>query len=78
MYTITQPNGYVIVLNFIKMDLHDNSGSIKCNYYDYLEIRDGPSDDSPILAKLCSSKFWQDRMDAGASIQSSQNQLKMK
>ena len=36
-------------------------------YYDYLEIRDGPSADHPILDKLCGNET--------ASILSSQNQL---
>ena len=62
-YTISQPNGHVILLNFLSMDTEE------C--YDYLEIRDGPSDVSPLLGKLCGSEI-------PAPIQSSQNQLWMK
>ena len=62
IYTILQPTGTVILLNFLSMN-------IKC--YDYLEIRDGPSDVSPLLGELCGSEI-------PAPIQSSQNQLWMK
>ena len=67
IYTIWQPTGTVIVLNFHSMDIEHH---ITCDY-DYLEIRDGPSSNSPLLDKLCGSAI-------PAPIQSSQNQLWMK
>ena len=67
IYTISQPNGTVILLNFITMNIESHS---TCGF-DYLEIRDGPSDDSPFLDKLCGSEI-------PAPIQSNQNQLWMK
>ena len=66
-YTISQPNGNVILLNFLSMDIEDDTS---CSY-DYLEIRDGLSDTSTLLDKLCGSEI-------PAPIQSSQNQLWMK
>ena len=67
IYTIWQPTGNVILLNFLSMDI---AGGYDCGS-DYLEIRDGSSADSPLLDKLCGS-------DIPAPIQSSQNQLWMK
>ena len=66
-YTISQPNGNVILMNFLSMDIEDDTS---CSY-DYLEIRDGLSDTSTLLDKLCGSEI-------PAPIQSSQNQLWMK
>ena len=62
-YTISQPTGTVILLKFLSMDTE------KCR--DYLEVRDGPSEDSPLLENICGSEI-------PAPIQSSQNQLWMK
>ena len=63
-YTISQPTGTVILLNFLSMDIDYDSS---CDY-DYIEIRDGPTAGSPLLDKLCGNEI-------PASIQSSQNQL---
>ena len=72
IYSISQPNGTVIMLNFLSMDIESCSGWwCADNCPDYLEIRDGPSDDSSLLGKLCGSEI-------PAPIQSSQNQLWMK
>ena len=67
IYTISQPAGTVILLKFLSMDIEDVS---TCDW-DYLEIRDGPLVDSPLLDKLCGNEI-------PAPIQSSQNQLWMK
>ena len=69
IYTISQPGGNVILLNFLSMDSMGFIG--ECEFDDYLEIRDGPSAHSPLLGKLCGSEI-------PAPIQSSQNQLWMK
>ena len=63
IYTIYLPTGTIILLNFLSMDTE------RCS--DYLEIRDGPSDGSPLLVELCGNEI----PDA---ILSSQNQLWMK
>ena len=67
IYTISQPTGTAILLNFLIMDMAHHSS---CDD-DYLEIIDGLSAASPILAKLCGNRI-------PAPIQSSQNQLWMK
>ena len=70
IYTISQPTGTLILLNFLSFDLYDY-GSVCDSYDDNLEIRDGPSFDSPLLARLCGTKIPD-------QIQTSQNQLWMK
>ena len=74
IYTISQPTGTIIRLNTISM----NTQLKECTQawcdpceYDYLEIRDGTSYDSPLLDKQCGIEIF-------APIQSSQNQLWMK
>ena len=67
VYTISQPTGSVAVLTFHSMNIEYRS---TCDF-DYLEIRDGSSADSPLLGKLCGSEI-------PAPIQSSQNQVWMK
>ena len=67
IYNISQPPGTVILLNFLSMDIEDHR---TCKY-DYLEIRDGRSHDSPLLEKHCGSS-------TPSPIQSTQNQLRMK
>ena len=44
VYTITQPTGAAILLNVLSFNTE--------RFSDFLEIRDGPSDASPLLAKL--------------------------
>ena len=68
IYTISQPTGTVIMLNFLSMDIEDLGG---CDYGDYLEIRDGSSADSPILDKVCGDEI-------PTSIESSLNKLWMR
>ena len=67
IYTIYQPTGTTILLNFIFLDVENDTA---CGF-DYLEIRDGPSEASNMLEKLCGS-------DADFVIQSSQNKLWMR
>ena len=67
IYTISQPTGTAIVLTFMTMDIKSHS---TCKF-DYLEIRDGISDDSSVLIKLCGNEI-------PTPIQSSQNQVWMK
>ena len=67
VYTISQTIGTVIRLTFLAMDIEYDT---TCKY-DYLEIRDGPLEDSPILIKLCGNGIPD-------SIQSGQNELWMR
>ena len=67
IYTISQPTGTIIQLNFLSMDIETHS---TCKL-DYLEIRDGSSNNSPPLSKLCGN-------EVPVFIHSSQNQLWMK
>ena len=69
VYTITQLNGTVIVLNFHDMDLPDRITS--CGYKNYLEIRDGPTENSPLIDKICGN-------DIPGPIISNQTQLWMR
>ena len=46
---IVQPPGRVITLNFTDFDLE---GSSRC-FYDYLEVRDGPDENSTLIGKFC-------------------------
>ena len=71
-YTISQPSGTAIMLNFLSLNIHDRPWipNYNCDH-DYLEIRDGPSNDSPLLDKLCGTEI-------PAPIQSNQNKMWMK
>ena len=69
IYTISQPTGNIIVLTFLSMDIDKLHWD--CRFSDRLEIRDGPSGDSPLLERLCGK-------DIPAPIKSSQNKLWMK
>ena len=66
IYKISQPTKTVILLNVLSIDTEKSSSTSMC--FDFLEIRDGPSETSPLLGKLCGS-------DIPAPIHTSQNQL---
>ena len=67
VYSISQPAGTVILLNFLTMDVESDS---TCRW-DYLMVRDGPSEHSPLLEKLCGNEI-------PAPFQSSQNNVWIK
>ena len=71
IYTISQANDTAILLKILSMDFHSYNWNPDCQSNDYIEIRDGPSDDSPLLDKLCGS-------DIPAPIQTSNNQVWIK
>ncbi|XP_078582053.1 cubilin-like isoform X2 [Branchiostoma floridae x Branchiostoma japonicum] len=52
-YIMTVADNRIVELKFSLFDLEAHS---QCNY-DYLEVRDGPSFDSPLLAKLCGGEI---------------------
>ena len=70
VYTISQPTDTIIVLIIISIDIWMN-GIPSCHYSDYLEIRDGSSEGSPLLRKLCGNEI-------SPPIQATQNHVWMK
>ena len=63
IYTISQPNGTRVNMTILNMDIekHSNCG------WDYLEIRDGSSEASPLIDMLCG--------DSQAFLQSNQSNV---
>ncbi|XP_068604308.1 cubilin [Brachionichthys hirsutus] len=47
-WVINQPEGYVVTLNFLSFDVEGGS----CRY-DFVEVRDGPMSNSPLLGTFC-------------------------
>ena len=66
-YTISQPTGTYLNLTFRMFDLDSCFKTV----HDYLEIRDGSSEASPLIGKFCGT-------DVPASIHTTQNQVWMK
>ena len=69
-YAISQPTDHVIRLSFMRVDLEATGGACGA-CCDYLEIRDGPSEDAALLHKLCGSEIPD-------PIQSTGNHLRMR
>ena len=71
VYLISQPNGMYINISFLSMDI-DCQGLTTLTS-DYIEMRDGNSEDSPLMAKFCGN---------GSNIpnfmQSTQNHLRIR
>ena len=75
IYTISRQAGTAILLNFLSIDTYMRVGykclGYKYMYTDFIELRDGPSKNSPLLARLCGSEI-------PALVQSIQNHLWIK
>ena len=76
IYSIYQPVGNVIMLNFLDIEIESHSTNPNCHAefairLDNLEIRDGLTLTSPLLRFVCGTEI-------PAPIQSSQNRLKIK
>ena len=69
VHTILGPAATGILLSFLSMDIKGYSWD--CGSENYLEIRDGPSENSPLLEKLCGNEI-------PSPIQSSHNQVWMR
>ena len=69
-YKIWQLTGNFIQNQFLSIDIENDEYNGSCSY-DYIEIRDGPSEESPLIAKLCGT-------EKPANIQSSTNHLWIK
>ena len=73
-YMITQLNGTYVNITLLVLDLPDIAyefydGGERTICHDYLEIRDGNSDESPLMGKLCGSNSLM------LSMQSTQNNI---
>ena len=68
-YIISQPDGMIISLTFEEFDVTKYNGDSDCSS-DWLEIRNGNSEMSPILGKYCGYGI-----SAAAPLQSTQNSL---
>ena len=70
VYSISQPNDTYVTITILSFNLHDEypyaCGS--ASGYDYIEIRDGSSKDSPLMEKFCGRNI-------PASLQSTQNKM---
>ena len=67
-YIISQPNGTIISLTFEVIDIPQVGGESDCSS-DWLEIRDGGSENSPIIGKYC--QYYENP----PSLQSTQNRM---
>ncbi|XP_056155801.1 cubilin [Lampris incognitus] len=51
-WIINQPEGYVVILNFLSFDIEGSS----CQY-NFVEVRDGSTSSSPLLGTFCGSQI---------------------
>ncbi|KAI4871253.1 hypothetical protein NFI96_019773 [Prochilodus magdalenae] len=51
-WVINQPEGYVVILNFLTFDVEGGGGC----YFDYVEVRDGATSSSPLIGKYCGNQ----------------------
>ena len=76
-YIISQPNDTIINMTIEDMDLEfDDSFGFGINCYDYLEIRDGKSEESELIGQFCGNNTFNNLNET--SIISRQNQVWMR
>ncbi|XP_022107899.1 cubilin-like isoform X2 [Acanthaster planci] len=63
-YVINAPQGQVVVLTFVTFDIEAH---LNCDY-DYLEVRDGASEDATLISKLCGTALPSDQTSNGNSM----------
>ena len=68
VYIISQPNGTYVNISFLSMDI-DCQGTPS----DYIEMRDGYSEDSPFMARYCGNGS-----DVPDFMQTTQNHLRIR
>ena len=68
VYLISQPNGTYVNISFITMDIYCQGTSS-----DYIEMRDGNSEDSPLMIRFCGKEG-----DLPAFMQTTQNHLRIR
>ena len=70
IYLISQPNGTYVNVSFITMDVVCQESY---STSDYIEMRDGNSEDSPLMGRFCGNNS-----DVPAFIQTTQNHLRLR
>ena len=70
IYLISQPNGMYVTITFITVYINCQKTR---SSHDYIEIRDGNSEDSPLMLKFCGNNS-----DVPAFIQTTQNHLRLR
>ena len=67
IYLISQPNGTYVNISFISMDVNCQKTH---SSHDYIEMRDGKTEDSPLMQKFCGNES-----EVPAFIQTTQNHM---
>ena len=70
IYLISQPNGTLVNISFITMDVNCQKTH---SSYDYIEMRDGNSENSPLMGIFCG-----DGGNVPAFMQTTQNHLRIR
>ena len=70
VYLISQPDGKFVNISILNFDI-DCQGVNSAS--DFLEMRDGDSEDSPLMGRFCGEK-----VEAPACIQTTQNHLRIR
>ena len=70
IYLITAPIGTYVKISFIRMDVNCQKTH---SSYDYIEMRDGNSQDSPLIGRFCGNGS-----DVPAFMQTTQNHLRIR
>ena len=71
VYVISQPNGTYITISFLSVDI--NCDGLTLPTSDYIEMRDGNSEGSPLLARICGNGS-----DVPNFMQTTQNHLRVR
>ena len=53
VYLIALPVGSYVNISFLSMDVHCDEKPVHHSLSDYIEMRDGSSEDSPLMGKWC-------------------------
>ena len=70
IYLISQPIGTFVNISFISMDVNCQKTH---SSYDYIEMRDGNSESSPLMGRFCGNES-----DVPAFMQTTQNHLRIR
>ena len=70
IYLISQPNGTHVNISFISMDVNCQKTH---SSHDYIEMRDGNSEDSPVMGRFCGNGS-----KVPASMQTTQSHLRIR
>ena len=53
VYLISQPNGTYVNISFLAMDINCQEQTSEGVVHDFIELRDGNSEESPVMLRLC-------------------------